>query len=144
MSGSWKKSGSFEARLQRGVKAYLPEDFEEERTFHKVLGDTVIKGTSDFYLQLRKSVYELKFMRGKPEPLRHHRLRACIYKWLSDAEHAYLLYCSPREFKEFEVDDEFYDGNVKTLIENWNSPKWDWECELCVYNSLCLNKAFKK
>jgi hypothetical protein len=122
MSGSWKKSGSFEARLQRGVKAYLPEDFEEERTFHKVLGDTVIKGTSDFYLQLRKSVYELKFMRGKPEPLRHHRLRACIYKWLSDAEHAYLLYCSPAEFKEVKVNDEFHGGNVKALMENWNSP----------------------
>jgi hypothetical protein len=70
----------------------------------------------------RKSVYELKFMRGKPEPLKHHRLRACIYKWLSDAEHAYLLYCSPAEFKEVKVNDEFHDGNVKALMENWNSP----------------------
>ena len=34
--------------VQKGVKAYLPEDIEEERTFHKVLGDTVIIGTPDF------------------------------------------------------------------------------------------------
>jgi hypothetical protein len=95
--------------VQRGVKAYLPRDVEEERIFHKVLGNTAIIGTPDFYSQSRRSVYELKFTRGKPEPLKHHRLRACIYRWLSDAKHAYLLYCSPREFREFEVIDEFYE-----------------------------------
>jgi hypothetical protein len=34
--------------VQKGVKAYLPEDVEEGRTFHKVLGDTAIIGTPDF------------------------------------------------------------------------------------------------
>ena len=34
--------------VQKGVKAYLPEDVEEERIFHKVLSDTVIIGTPDF------------------------------------------------------------------------------------------------
>jgi CRISPR/Cas system-associated exonuclease Cas4 (RecB family) len=130
--------------VQRGVKAYLPEDVEEERTFHKVLGDTVIIGTPDFYSQSRKSVYELKFMRGKPEPLKHHRLRACIYRWLSDAEHAYLLYCSPKGFREFEVNDEFNDNKLNYLMNEWSSPMWDWECKLCAYNSVCLNKASKK
>jgi hypothetical protein len=48
--------------VQRGAKAYLPGDVEEERTFRKVLGDTAIIGTPDFYSQSRKSVYELKFI----------------------------------------------------------------------------------
>jgi hypothetical protein len=125
--------------VQRGVKAYLPEDVEEERMFHKVLGDTVIVGTPDFYSESRRSVYELKFTNMRPKPYEHHKLRACIYKWLSEAEHAYLLYCSPRGFSEFEVKDEFYEEDVRVLIERWKSPIWDWECRLCVYSSVCSN-----
>lgn len=130
--------------VQRGVKAYLPKDVEEEIIFHKILGNTAIIGTPDFYSQSRKSVYELKFTRGKPEPLKHHRLRICIYKWLSDAEHTYLLYCSPTEFKEFEVNDEFNDNKLNYLMNGWSSPMWDWECKLCAHNSVCLNKTSKK
>lgn len=83
--------------VQRGVKAYLPKDVEEERIFYKVLGNTVIVGMPDFYSESRRSVYELKFVRGNPKLLEHHRLRASMYKWLSDSEHSYLLYCSPKE-----------------------------------------------
>jgi hypothetical protein len=126
--------------VQRGVKAYLPKDVEEEKIFHKVLGDTVIIGMPDFYSESRRSVYELKFTRGDPKPLEHHRLRASIYKWLSEAEHAYLLYCSPRGFKDYEVNDEFHEKDVKALMENWASPMWEWECRLCVYNPMCSNK----
>lgn len=31
--------------VQRGVKAYLPKDVEEERIFHKIVDDTAIIGT---------------------------------------------------------------------------------------------------
>ncbi|MEM0011356.1 MAG: hypothetical protein QXW39_03460 [Candidatus Bathyarchaeia archaeon] len=110
---------------------------EEERIFHKIVGNTAIIGTPDFYSEFRKSVYDVKFIRAKPKLLEHHRLRASMYKWLSNAEHSYLLYCSPRGFKEFEINDEFNDKYVKPLMENWKSPMWDWECKLCVYESVC-------
>ena len=126
--------------VQRGVKAYLPKDVEEERIFYKTLGDIAVIGTPDFYSEFRKSVYELKFTRGNPKPLEHHRLRANMYKWLSNAEHSYLLYYSPRGFTEFEVDEEFDEKHVKALMENWKTPMWDWECKLCVYGAVCSNK----
>ncbi|MEM3522060.1 MAG: hypothetical protein QW723_06220 [Candidatus Bathyarchaeia archaeon] len=66
--------------VQRGVKAYLPKDVEEERIFQKIMGDVAIIGTPDFYSESRKSVYDVKFIRGKPKPLEHHRLRASLYK----------------------------------------------------------------
>ncbi|MEM3905955.1 MAG: hypothetical protein QXZ17_03665 [Nitrososphaerota archaeon] len=113
--------------VQRGVKAYLPRDVEEKRIFHKVIGDTAIIDTPDFYSESRKSVYDVKFTRCKPKLLEHHRLRASMYERLSNAEHSYLLYCSPRGFKEFEINDEFNDKHVKSLMENWKSPMWDWE-----------------
>ena len=28
-----------------------------------------------------------------------------VYKWLSEADHVYLLYCSPKGFGEYEVND---------------------------------------
>ncbi|MEM1643461.1 MAG: hypothetical protein QXO91_00660 [Desulfurococcaceae archaeon] len=43
--------------VQRGVKAYLPKDVEEERIFHKIVDDTAIIGMPDFYSESRKSVY---------------------------------------------------------------------------------------
>ncbi|MEM4311490.1 MAG: hypothetical protein QXX95_03790 [Nitrososphaerales archaeon] len=79
--------------VQRGVKAYLPKDVEEERIFHKIVGNTAIIGTPDFYSESRKSVYDVKFTRCKPKLLEHHRLRASMYEWLLNAEHSYLLYC---------------------------------------------------
>ena len=41
--------------VQRGVEAYLPRDVEEERIFYKVLGNTAIVGTPDFYSKPRRS-----------------------------------------------------------------------------------------
>jgi len=123
--------------VQREVKAYLPRDFEEERIFYKTLEDIAIVGTPDFYSESRRSVYELKFTRRRPKLYEHHRLRACIYRWLSKAEHAYLLYCSPKGFKEYEINDEFCDSDLKSLMSRWSSPMWDWECRLCVYDSVC-------
>jgi len=79
--------------VQRGFKAYLPKDVEEKRIFYKVLDNIAIIGTPDFYSQSRRGVYELKFTRRKLKLYEHHRLRACIYRWLSEAEHAHLPYC---------------------------------------------------
>ena len=103
----------------------MPKDVEEERIFHKVLNDVAIIGTSDFYSGSRRSVYELKFTRGNPKPLENHKLRASMYKWFSDAEHPYLLYCSSKNFKEFEVNDEFDGKHVKALMDKWSSLMWD-------------------
>ncbi|MEM0328649.1 MAG: hypothetical protein QW046_03145 [Candidatus Micrarchaeaceae archaeon] len=80
--------------VQRGVKAYFPKDIEEEIAF-----------------------YELKFTRGNLKVLEHHKLRASMYKWLSNTEHSYLLYCLPRGFKEFEVNDEFSEKHAKSLMD---------------------------
>ena len=38
-------------------------------------------------------------------------------RWLSEAEHAYLLYCSPRGFREYEINDEFRDSDLKISDE---------------------------
>ena len=126
--------------IQRGIREYLPKDVEEERIFYKVLGDVAIMGMPDFYSKSRKSVYDVKFIKGEPKLLEHHKLRANMYKWLSDTEHSYLLYCSPKGFMEFEINDEFNEKHVKALIEKWRSPMWEWECKLCVYNLVCSNK----
>jgi len=115
--------------VQRGVKAYLSKNVEEGIIFYKVLGDIAIISTPNFYSRSRRSVYELKFTHRRPEPYEHHRLRSCIYKWLSGAEHVYLLYCSPRGFREYEVNDEFCNNDLKSLMSRWSSPMWDWKCK---------------
>jgi len=74
---------------------------EEEKMFYKVLDDTAIIGTLDSYFESRRSVYELKFTRRKSKLYEQHRLRACVYKWLLKAEHAYPLYYSPKGFREY-------------------------------------------
>jgi len=104
------------------------------------MNSTAIIGTSDFYSESRRSVYEPKFTHRKPRLYEHHRLRASIYKWLSEGEHAYLPYCSPRRFRGYEVNDGFRDNDVKSLIGKWDSPIWNWECRLCVYNLVCSVK----
>lgn len=84
-------------------------------------------GSPDFYSESRRSVYELKFTRRRPKLYEHHRLRACVYKWLSDAELTYLLCCSPRGFlREYEVNNEFSYNDLKSLMGRWSSPMWEW------------------
>lgn len=82
----------------------------------------MIIDTPDFYSKSRRSVYELEFMNEKPKLLDYHRLRASMYKWLSNAEHSYLLYCSPKGFNELEVDDNFNDDGLKPLMDDWKPP----------------------
>ncbi|MEM3510078.1 MAG: hypothetical protein QW158_07545 [Nitrososphaerales archaeon] len=41
-------------------------------------------------------------------------------------------------FKEFEVNDEFNERQVESLMDKWKSPMWDWECKLCVHASVCF------
>ena len=67
-----------------------PKDVEEEKMFYRVLDDTAIIGALDFYSESMGSVYELKFTRRKSKLYEQHRLRACVYKWLSEAEHVYF------------------------------------------------------
>jgi len=54
------------------------------------LDDTAIIGILDFYSESIRSVYELKFTRRKSKLYEQHRLRACVYKWHSEAEHVHF------------------------------------------------------
>ena len=65
-------------------------------------------------------------------------LQVQLYLWLSGRERGVIIYVTPSKFREFEVYPEFEDDeDVAILVDEWLSPKYDWECNYCEFSSVC-------
>ncbi|RLE56115.1 MAG: hypothetical protein DRJ40_06870 [Thermoprotei archaeon] len=70
-------------------------------------------------------------------PKERHIMQVKLYKWVTGAKKAYILYLSPRGIREVEVTEEFTDEDVRKLIESWSSPRDPRECGECPYKYFC-------
>ena len=104
---------------------------------HKIVGKYVIFGGIDMYDPETNAVFDIKYTSGEPQPKEEHELRVAVYKWLLDTDKGYLIYISPKGFREFEVKRTLSDEDILDLIESEKSPMWKNECNLCIYKEFC-------
>ena len=104
---------------------------------HKTIGRYVIFGGIDMYDPDTKSVYDIKYTTGDPIPKDEHVLRVAVYKYLAETDKGYLLYISPRGFKEYQVTRTLDDSSIVKLIQNNKAPMWSKECMYCTYREFC-------
>jgi len=108
---------------------------------HKTIGRYVIFGGIDMYDPNTNTVFDIKYTTGEPLPKEEHALRVAVYKWLAETDKGYLIYISPRGFREFEVKKSLSDDDIIDLIENSRIPKWKNECSYCIYREFCSYAA---
>jgi len=78
-------------------------------------------------------------------PKEHHLLQVKLYKWITEAKEAYILYITPRGLFTIKVEECLADDDVRRLFETWSSPRFPWECAQCLYRSHCPHaKAHKE
>ena len=110
-------------------------EVEVERA--KSIDNVVIKGRIDAIVE--DVIYEFKFMRnikGKL-PLPHHEEQLQIYGWLTGLEEGYIVYITPNGFKEYGKELHYTDDNIRVLLMNKQSPRYNWECQYCAFADYC-------
>ena len=70
-------------------------------------------------------------------PRDRHVLQIKLYKWITGAKRAFILYITPRNLHEVEVQETLTDDDVKNLILTWSSPREPTECSDCPYKPFC-------
>ncbi len=82
---------------------------------------------------------DFKFTTMRPESLPHekHIMQIRLYKWVTGAKRAFIVYITPRGLLEYEEDGCYSDEDVKNLIKTWTSPRFPWECSSCEYSGYC-------
>ncbi len=120
-----------------------------EREFTKLvdLGGRVVSviGTPDIVLlkgEVPEVVVDIKFTRSPKIPYDHHKLQVMLYRWLTGAKYSFLLYvCPDVGLKLIEVSEYLTDDDVAKLVketlENLAHPRFEWECQYCIYRSIC-------
>jgi len=130
--------------VHRGVLQWFEEYYEAEieKEITKELDGWTIKGRVDAILD-DKFLVEVKFMRASPErePLGHHKLQLRLYLWLTDLEKGVLLYVTPEAIYEHTIDIPFTDEQVRMLLREEQTPRWDWECGYCSWSSFFEKKV---
>jgi len=125
--------------VHKGFQKWLEEEFgaETEIEFEKHIDMYTIKGRVDAIAN--REVIEIKYardIRGN-EPYEHHVLQLQLYLWLAEYEKGRLFYITPHRLIEFTITREMTDDGVLMLIDNWQSPMWDWECDYCRFYCVC-------
>jgi len=122
----------------------IPTIDRVQRVFKREADDYRIAGRPD--ISTPTAVYDLKFVSRLPrEPLRHHAESAAIYAWLADVPAGYVVYFSPRGFREFgpipPASAAFVAERAREFEEDAVHPRWGWEChyhrgfnEVCPYS----------
>ena len=110
----------------------------------------IVSGRLDIYIEKDDSKIgiEVKTARGDMNlPLHHHVQQVMLYNWLFDLDKSILFYATPERICEFEIKGKYNDNDVKRLIkeaiEKKNVPKYDWECNYCIFTIVCPKKLTK-
>ncbi|MHA1616856.1 MAG: CRISPR-associated protein Cas4 [Candidatus Njordarchaeales archaeon] len=99
----------------------------------------VIIGKPDIILS--DAVVEIKYARSiEDKPLDHHVMQLKTYMFLTKKEKGYLIYITPRGLKEFKIEENVDEEFVKKLLQEWSSPRFEWECEYCQFREICPNR----
>ena len=121
-----------------------------EKTFHKVVdtdgGRFVLAGTADIVLE-GDTVVEVKYLSGMyGTPHEHHILQLQLYLFLGDFESGELWMFSPEGVVAEEVK-PIEQARVRELVEAYlsrrDAPRWEWECERCIYEEWCARSLRK-
>lgn len=125
--------------VHKGLELYLREELnaETEVEFEKEVEEYRIRGKVDAIY--KDSVIEIKYARGLKDnkPYEHHINQLRLYLWLTELEKGKLVYITPDKLVEFDFSNPMSDDEVLMLIDSWKSPRYDWECGYCDFNSIC-------
>jgi len=115
-----------------------------EVEFEKEIQDYKIKGRVDAIDN--DTVYEIKFAKDLREnrPYEHHIYQLRIYLWLTGYEHGKLIYVTPSRIVEFDESNPMDDDELIMFIDNWRSPRWEWECNYCDFSQICPYKIERR
>ena len=109
-----------------------------------------IKGRADAIVEKdKKTVIEIKTARAdKGIPLEHHKQQLRLYLWLFDAEEGILVYVTPDRITEYSVNDKAEEDEVIRLVEDTirltRVPRYNWECNYCIFNIICPESKKRK
>ena len=88
-----------------------------------------------------KIVYEIKTARSDLGlPHEHHLMQLRIYMNIVKAARGVLLYLTPDRVAEYLVNEPISDEELEKLVKEFlefKGPKYDWECNYCVYSTMC-------
>jgi len=117
---------------------YGPDNVRTEVEVEKKVGDYLLKGRIDAVVN-GNLIIELKTGRDIPtnEPSEHHVVQVKAYLWMVGLEKAKLIYLTRAQWREFVIEEPYNEDEIVALIDADTSPKWDWECNYCQYNSIC-------
>ncbi|MEM1834087.1 MAG: CRISPR-associated protein Cas4 [Thermosphaera sp.] len=99
-----------------------------------------IRGRVDALKRDEGLVVEIKTARSAQDvPKEHHVSQLKIYLEILNYDYGTLVYITPEKIVEFLVRREGINlkSLVKTLLEDADHPKYEWECSYCVFKRLC-------
>jgi len=132
--------------VHRGLQGFLVSTFggEVEVEVSKEFEGYLIKGRVDFLTT--SEVVEIKYMRASKNelPLPHHVMQLQLYMWILNRKYGRLLYITPDGDFEIPMELKINDNTVKMYLQQWSSPKWDWECNYCAYSRFCPHKVKRR
>jgi len=132
--------------IHRGLQGFLVSTFGTaiEVEVGKEFNGKVIKGRIDALTEFE--VIEIKYMRASKSelPLPHHVMQVQLYMWMMERERGRIIYVTPDGIFEISQSLKINDNTVKMYLEQWRSPKWDWECSYCAYSRFCPHKVKRR
>ncbi|ADV64440.1 CRISPR-associated protein Cas4 [Desulfurococcus mucosus] len=131
--------------LHKGLEEVLKgEGYEVEKSVEVPVeidgARYIVKGRVDAYNPGTRTVVEIKSSRtsrGIPKP--HHVEQLNIYLNIMDVESGILVYVTSDKIVEYVIPRERVDvtGLVRNTLGNLVHPRYEWECEYCVFRRLC-------
>lgn len=103
----------------------------------------IVRGRADAILMTGndKVGVEIKTSRTDANiPHEHHIDQVMIYNWLFDLSYSILLYVTPERVTQYTVFDRALESDVIDRILNVKYPRYQWECNYCIYSVLCPYK----
>lgn len=97
----------------------------------------VVKGRIDAILNGDTGVEIKETVSHGPLPYPHHVEQCLIYNWLYGFKKTLLFYISPDGLYEFEITGSVSDDEIIRRIKEPRTPRYDWECSICEFKSIC-------
>ena len=132
--------------IHRGLELFLYafNQVEYEKEFSKQLGDYIVRGRVDVITE--DEVIEIKtgMDHRDTKPSEHHLQQVRLYMWLTGKQKGRIVYVTYGKLAEYEVTDACSDDEVAYMIDNWLSPRYEWECDYCQFKNLCPHRVERK
>ena len=131
--------------VHRGLQALMQgEGFRAEVEGERVVevggSKVTVRGRVD--LVLDGVGVEVKYARSDQGiPHQHHVDQCRLYNWLMGLERTILLYVTPDRVCEHVVEDRADDGEVAQRIMDDRAPRYEWECEYCIFARVCSRRG---